>query len=179
MGVAVIEDIRRLKIPNWITYPTMLLAVVGHTATGNADGLLFSVGGLATGIGLFIIPYLMGGMGAGDAKLMGAVGAIFGPKGIVLTSIMVILVGGVYGTILLALNRRYAVSFVRRLSATIKMLLISKRLVIIPPEKEEKPPVLRYAIPIAIGSLCYLAIDLYGYESFVQIIGVNFSHIIS
>ncbi len=47
---------------------------------------------------------LMGGMGAGDVKLMGALGAIFGAKGIIITSILVILAGGVYGLILYALN---------------------------------------------------------------------------
>ena len=71
MGIAVIEDIRRFKIPNWVTYPTMLLALLAHAVAGGLDGFLFSAGGVATGIGLFIIPYLMGGMGAGDAKLMG------------------------------------------------------------------------------------------------------------
>lgn len=179
MGIAVIEDIRRLKIPNWVTYPTMLLALIAHSVTGGLDGLLFSAGGLASGIGLFIIPYLMGGMGAGDAKLMGAAGAILGPKGILLASILVVLVGGLYGAILFALNRRYAASFARRLSATIKTLFLTKTLIIVPPSKEEKQPVLRYAIPIAIGTFGYLAIELKGYDFFMQLVGVHFSNLIS
>lgn len=178
MGIAVVEDIRRLKIPNWVTFPTMLLALGAHTFIGGLDGFISSAGGLATGIALFIIPYLMGGMGAGDAKLMGAAGAIFGPKGILITAILVILFGGVYGVILFALNRHYAVSFVKRLSATIKTLVVTKTLIIMPPEEAEERPVLRYAIPIAFGSFCYLALDLYGHDFYVQTIGINFRHII-
>jgi prepilin peptidase CpaA len=170
MGIAVIEDIRRLKIPNWVTFPTMLLALAAHSVTSGVDGLLFSAWGLAAGIGLFIIPYLMGGMGAGDAKLMGAAGAVLGAKGILMTSILVVLFGGAYGAILLALNRRYAISFVRRLWATIKTFVLTKNLILIPPETEEKRPVLRYAIPITVGTFCHLAIEHNGYDIFKQLL---------
>jgi prepilin peptidase CpaA len=179
MGIAVIEDIRRLKIPNWVTYPTMFLALFAHLVSGGVEGLLFSAGGLASGIGVFIIPYLMGGMGAGDAKLMGAAGAILGAKGVLMASILVVLVGGVYGAILFALNRRYAASFVRRFAATIKTFLLTRSFIIIPPDDKEKQPVLRYAIPIAIGTFCYLAIELNGYDVFRQLIGAHFSNFIS
>ena len=101
MGVSIIEDIRRQKIPNLVTFPVMVLSLVYHSLSAGLDGFLFSAGGLAVGIGFFIIPYLLGGMGAGDAKLMGAAGAIFGPKGICIASIIVYLAGGLYGAILL------------------------------------------------------------------------------
>ena len=179
MGIAVIEDIRRLKIPNWVTYPTMLLAIITHGITGGLDELLFSAGGLAMGIGLFILPYLMGVMGAGDAKLMGAAGAILGPEGIIASSVMVVLVGGVYGAVLLVLDRHYAVSAVRRLWGTIKTLLLTKNLIIVPPDKEENKPVLRYAIPIAVGTFSYVAVELNGYDLFVRLFGVHFGIFIS
>jgi prepilin peptidase CpaA len=170
MGIAVIEDLRRLKIPNWVTYPTMLLALIAHGVAAGVDGLLFSAGGLASGIGLFIIPYLMGGMGAGDAKLMGAVGAIIGPKGVLMASILAVLFGGVYGAILFALNRRYAASFGKRLWATVKALFLTKNLIFIPPDTEEKRLVLRYAIPIAVGTFCYLAMEYNGYNVFKKLL---------
>ena len=60
------------------------------------------------------------------AGAMGAAGAILGAKGILMASILVVLFGGIYGVILFAMNRRYAVSFARRLWVTIKTLFLTK-----------------------------------------------------
>lgn len=166
MSASVVEDIRRMKIPNLVTLPTMGLAIVFHSGSGGIDGFLFSFGGLITGIGLFLLPYLMGGLGAGDTKLMGAAGAILGVKGIIGASVIVLLTGGIYGLILYALNPICAVSFAKRLWSTIKTIFLTRQIIIIPPCKEEKQPVLRYAIPIAVGTLTYLALEMSGYDIF-------------
>ena len=71
---AAVIDLRTQKIPNLIVYPSVLIALTYNTIMNGAEGLLFSAGGIAIGTALLIIPYLMGGMGAGDAKLMGAIG---------------------------------------------------------------------------------------------------------
>jgi prepilin peptidase CpaA len=155
MGVSVLEDLRRQKIPNLVTFPSMAVALAYHTISGGVGGFIFSAGGLALGMGLFIIPYLLGGMGAGDAKLMGAAGAIMGPKGVLIASVLVYLAGGLYGAILLALHPRCAASFIRRLWTTIKTLCMTAQFIIIPPDKDEKQPILRFAIPIAVGTLSY------------------------
>jgi prepilin peptidase CpaA len=174
LTISVIDDLRRFKIPNLVTYPTMVLALVYHSFSGGFDGLLFSASGLALGIGLFIIPYLLGGMGAGDAKLMGAAGAIFGPKGIVIASIMVILVGGVYGVILFAINPSYTASFLRRLWITLKTFFVTWQVIPIPPRPNEKLPVLRYAVPIALGTLGYMLMKFTGYDLFPELLGDKF-----
>jgi prepilin peptidase CpaA len=58
--------------------------------------MIFSLAGLGTGFGLFLLLYLGGGMGAGDVKLMAAVGAIVGANGALVSGILAILVGGIY-----------------------------------------------------------------------------------
>jgi len=78
--ISAVIDYRLQKIPNIITYPTMALAVGFHSFTHGGNGLYFSLSGLMAGIALLILPYFLGGMGAGDAKLMGAVGAVVGPR---------------------------------------------------------------------------------------------------
>ena len=80
--IAVISDIRLHKIPNWLTYPAMMGAIIYHTSTRGIGGFLYSVEGVGAGFAVLIIFYLMGGMGAGDVKLMGAVGGLLGPKGV-------------------------------------------------------------------------------------------------
>jgi prepilin peptidase CpaA len=166
ISIAIIEDLRRLKIPNWVTLPTMLIAIVYHSVSGGFDGFLFSAAGMAVGIGLFIIPYLMGGMGAGDAKLVGAMGAILGPKGILVASVLIILTGGIYGLLLFAVNPRYATSSIRRFWKMLKTFVLTAQIVILPPDSGEKPPVLRYAIPIAAGIIMYIAMESQGYSIF-------------
>ena len=174
MIISVIEDSRRRKIPNLVTFPTMVLALAGHSLTGRLDGFLFSAGGLALGIALFIIPYAMGGMGAGDVKLMGAAGAILGPRGIIIASIMVILAGGAYGLVIYAVNPKYTASFLRRWWITLKTLVLTAQFIPIPPDKGQKLPVLRYAVPVALGTLSFMTMKITGYDFFPELLGDKF-----
>ena len=75
---AVVSDLRTRRIPNWLTVSAFAAGLVYHIATGGLEGLLFSLGGFATGFGTLLILWLMGGGGGGDVKLMGAVGAWLG-----------------------------------------------------------------------------------------------------
>lgn len=174
MTIAVIEDLRRQKIPNLVTFPTMVLSVAYHSTFYGLDGFLFSVGGLALGIVFFILPYIMGGMGAGDVKLMGAAGAIFGPKGILIASILVFLIGGVYGLILMLITPGYMVAFLKRQWSTLKIFFLTKRIIFIPPTHEENRPVLKFAVPIALGAFGLMYMKLYGYDLFPELFGDNY-----
>lgn len=82
--VASVTDIRTGKIYNWITYPAALIGLAGHWITGGLWGgpehlgLAGSLAGLAAGFGPLLLAWLAGGIGGGDAKVMGAVGALVG-----------------------------------------------------------------------------------------------------
>ena len=92
--------------------------------------VLFSLFGLVLGTALFIIPYLMGGMGAGDIKLMGAVGAITGPKGVLLTALFSSIIGGVYALIVLLFNIQYLKDLTKRSLIMIKSFVFTKQLIL-------------------------------------------------
>jgi prepilin peptidase CpaA len=160
--VAAVIDIRVKKIPNLITFPTMVFGLVYYGVTNGWDGLLFSLGGLALGITIFFILYLMGGMGAGDVKLMGAVGAIIGSKGILLTAFFSAIVGGVYALIVLIFNIEYLKDLVKRSYITIKSFVFTKQFIPIPSDKPEEKPKLCYGVAIAIGTFSYLILEAYG-----------------
>ena len=162
--VSAIIDIRVQKIPNLLTFPTMIIGIIYHCVINKWEGLVFSIEGLALGTVLFIIPYMMGGMGAGDAKLVGAVGAIIGPKGVAIASLFIAIAGGVYALIVFLLNMEYSKKFISRNTLMLKTFAFTRQLMPIPPDETEKKPRLCYGIAIAIGTLSYILLDLYGYQ---------------
>ena len=94
--MAVWNDLRSSRIPNWLTFPAMGFALVGHAWLGGTPEAIFGLTGLGAGMGLFLIPYMSKGIGAGDVKLMAAIGAIVGPYGALLCGLLAIMVGGAY-----------------------------------------------------------------------------------
>jgi prepilin peptidase CpaA len=72
-------DWRSRRIPNWLTVPALFLGVVVHTALRGWHGTLFAVEGAGLVMALLLAPVVMRVLGAGDWKLMGAVGAFMGP----------------------------------------------------------------------------------------------------
>jgi prepilin peptidase CpaA len=170
IGISLIEDLKHQKIPNAVTFPTMALAIGYHSLSSGLGGLSFSAAGLALAIALFIVPYLLGGMGAGDVKLMGAAGAILGPQGICIVSILAVLSGGVYGMILFAMNLKYTASFLRRLWVTFKTFVLTRQLILIPLGIDEEHPVLRYAVPITMGAFGYMFMKITGYDPLLEML---------
>jgi len=76
--VAVFSDLRTRRIPNWLTVPTLALALAAHACYGGLAGLGFSLLGFAAGFSVLFALWLFGGGGGGDVKMMGALGAWLG-----------------------------------------------------------------------------------------------------
>lgn len=87
-------DVKWNKIYNFQTYPAMTVGLVIGYAAGGYQGALLSFAGLLVGMALLFIFYLLGGMGAGDVKLLGAIGALKGSTFVLWTMFYTGLVGG-------------------------------------------------------------------------------------
>src|ERR1700744_2612319 len=88
-------DVKSRKIPNKLTGPAILFGLALHLSLGGWHGLLNGLGaGLICGA-VFLIFYLAGGMGAGDVKLMTAVGCLAGFSHVAYLLILTSLCGGV------------------------------------------------------------------------------------
>ena len=160
-------DIFYKRILNVFTYPAVIIALSYHFINNGAGGLLFGVSGLMIGIGLWIVPYLMGGMGAGDAKLMGAVGCILGPKGVFNASVLIAIFGGLYAVSIILINGKfqYIKDFILRQLITVKTCLYTGHFVMIgPAAKIGEMPRLRYGVAIALGTLTYIFLVFSGHK---------------
>ena len=163
---AAVNDLRFQKIPNLLTYPAMAIAVGCHVVMNGLDGLLFSTAGLALGIAILIIPYLMGGMGAGDAKLMGTVGAILGARGVFIAFLFTAIIGGVYALIVVLIKRQHFKGFFTKQAATLKTFIFTRQFIPIQGDQNEKKPKLCYGIAIAIGTLFSVFLEFSGFYKF-------------
>jgi prepilin peptidase CpaA len=111
LAVAVVIDLRSRRIPNLLT-ATMALLGLGLAATGFSGlTLAASVGGMVLGLLLMLPGHLLGATGAGDVKLMAAVGAILGPGLVIPAFLFTCIAGGVLA-VAVAIGRR-------RLAATV------------------------------------------------------------
>ena len=143
--IAMIWDVRLRKIPNFLTFPSALAgAACSILVMGFAQGALHSIQGWGLGLGLLLIPFLLGGMGGGDVKVLAAAGAWIGPGAV----FNLFLYGAVLGAVM-----GLAVVFYRKGKTGVAYLgvdLISSlylRKAPVPDNKHGLP----YSVPIGLG----------------------------
>jgi prepilin peptidase CpaA len=151
--VACVTDVQSRRIPNVLTFGAAAVAVVVHGLVGGLSGLGASVGGWLLGVALFLPFFALGGMGAGDVKLLAALGAWLGPRDTFWIAIYASMAGGVMALIV-ALGRGYlrtALHNVRNLVTY--WALVGPRPVPGMTLEESKAPRLAYAVPIFAGTV--------------------------
>lgn len=148
VSVAGAIDMRTRRIPNILTFPAMLVFVTLHWIMGGTQGLIFSLAGLFAGFSVLMAAYVMKFMGAGDVKLMAAVGACLGVPALLTIFLLTSIAGGVHFALIL---------LIRRFRATPAQS----------PESGERSPKQQtslrmcYGLSIALGTLATLAMRLF------------------
>lgn len=105
LGIAALTDWREHKIYNKLLVPAFLIALLLNMFQGGISGLTSSLFGATLGFVLLLLPYLMGGIGAGDVKFLAVIGA-FGGASFVLTSFFYgAVIGGLISAFILARNK--------------------------------------------------------------------------
>ncbi len=87
-------DVFTRRIPNILTYGGIVIGVVFWTIMQGGRGFLTAMAGMFVGGGVFLLFYMVRAMGAGDVKLMAAVGSIAGPSKSVETIFACAIAGG-------------------------------------------------------------------------------------
>ncbi len=101
-----ITDLRWRRIPNWLTYPAIPCAVILHSMAGGWHGAKLSLLGTALGLGLLLPFVLIRSLGGGDWKLVGGLGAFFGPQRLMEVLVWAVLINGVMALCLIIWRRR-------------------------------------------------------------------------
>lgn len=116
-------DLKERRIPNKITFTGILIGILFNLYSGGWMGLLQGVFGMFAGLAIFFLPFVMGGMGAGDVKLMGAIGALMGWEFSVMTALYSAIVGGAMVIIHLLYKGKLRETLKKMMYAMINMLL--------------------------------------------------------
>ena len=99
-------DYSQKRVPNRLNLALVIAGFVVQIVYFGAAGLTTGILGMLTGFGLLIIPWLMRGMGAGDVKLMSAIGVWLGPQLTFYSFGVVALIGGLVAIIMIVLSGR-------------------------------------------------------------------------
>ena len=164
--VAAVIDGFELKVPNWITFPMIISGWIYSAAFANAhlgltwyEGIGWSLAGTAVGLLTLLPLYSIGGMGAGDVKLMAGIGAWVH----VTHTLWAFAISGVIGAILAVLMVVYKGAWGKHQSQF--WMILQEIFTIRDPDQlseiaaNRKPSMflLPYGIPIAMGTIAYFA----------------------
>jgi prepilin peptidase CpaA len=111
VAIAAIFDIRYRRIPNWLVLTGAVVGLAWNTYSSGWSGLARAAEGLGLGFILYFPLYLIRARGAGDVKLLAAVGTITGPANCVWIFLLTAVLGGIIALILLMFRGRVRKTF--------------------------------------------------------------------
>ena len=158
VAIASITDLRARRIPNWLVLSGLLVGLALNTILYEVDGLILSGKGLGLAMLVYFPLYLLRAMGAGDVKLMAAIGTIVGAANWLGIFVLTSIIGGFFAVLLLLLKGRtretvYNVGFILQELAFFRAPYISKGELDV---GNPKAATLPHGVMIAIGSVAFL-----------------------
>ena len=159
--VAAIIDGAILKVPNWLTFPFIMTGWLYGLCSGGLPGLGYSLLGTFVGMMLLLLLRNMGGMGAGDVKLLAGIGAWLGTVITLYAFAATTIVGAIMAIIMVVWSgnwfKHYAMAF--QILHEWKTIRRPAAVAAIARERKPRMMLLPYGIPMAIGSIMYFAIS--------------------
>lgn len=155
--VAAYIDGKQLRVPNWITFPMVLAGVAFHGVSAGWSGFEFSIWGMCVGLLCLLPLYSVGGMGAGDVKLMAGIGAWLGSTVTWQAFCVSVAVGAVMAVVMVVARKSWRHHYSNFLQIAAELLTIRdpRQLSEIAAERKPRMLLLPYGIPICIGSIGY------------------------
>ncbi|WP_339460486.1 prepilin peptidase [Pseudomonas sp. EA_105y_Pfl2_R69] len=147
LGVAVASDLRRHRIPNFLVVLGLVLGLAGQAYTGGIGGLAIGGLGALIGFGVFLPLYAMGGMAAGDVKLMAMAGSFMTPHYALWAALFSLMAGGLCGLLLVLAKGQ-----LRQTLGRYRLMLMA-RAYLAPAADEVASKPFPYSLAILLGSL--------------------------
>ena len=158
---AAIYDLRYRRIPNWLNLAGLLFGLGANAYLSGLQGLGRAGLGLGLGFILYFPLFLLHARGAGDVKLLAAIGSITGPGNVFAIAIISAILGGVVAIVLLLIKGRLRKTLwnitwiLRDLSQFRAPYSTSPELDVNNPEAVRLP----HAAVIALGILAFFAVN--------------------
>lgn len=150
--VACVTDVRSRRIPNALTFGAALAALAYQSMAGGWPGAQSTLLGWLVGTALFLPFFLLGGMGAGDVKLVAALGAWLGPHEALQLALCASIAGGAIGAFV-ALTRGYLTTALRNVWSLVwQWCLTGVRPLPSMTLEQGNGPRLAFALPIFAGT---------------------------
>ena len=154
--ISVYTDCRWRKIKNSVTFSAIILGLLLHTLSNGWIGLIFAAIGLLVGVGLMLIPFLYGQMGAGDVKLMGALGSLLGGYEILNVFLYTTIAGGIIA-LGIAVYYKNVINTLKKVWLLVKCLVLFRSpgtgLILF-----NKSIPMPYGVAIGIGAMTFLVV---------------------
>jgi prepilin peptidase CpaA len=158
-AACVVVDVRRRRIPNLLTFPTMIIGIALSAASAGPLGVARSVAGVLVALLVLGGPFALGGVGGGDVKMMGAVGALLGPRVVLPSLVIGMVAGGVVMLVHLARQGRLG----EKLKSTAAMMAGALSTASLGPLREvaagPNAVALPYSVPLAVGTFAAIALS--------------------
>jgi prepilin peptidase CpaA len=160
-AIAGYTDFRWRRIPNWLTVPAFVVGIALNSVARGWYGARYSL--LGAGLGLLILlPFvLVRSLGAGDWKLIGALGAFLGPHNLITMLFVTLLIAGLMALIVVIWKRRFVHTMrniARMLAAMMTLHLPSQEVSLDNPESSKIP----FGVAAAISVILFAASQLWG-----------------
>lgn len=154
-------DWRSRRIPNWLTVPGLLLGIAVNSLAWGWRGTKDSLLGAGLGLALLLPFVLIRSLGAGDWKLVGAMGAFVGPRPLILVLLVAVLIAGLMGVVLIIWKKRVGQTLrnlAHMVAAFLQLRLPGPELTLDNPAALKIP----FGVAFALAAILYSAQQMWG-----------------
>jgi len=155
--VCLYTDLRYKKIYNVVLIPALAIGFLANIYTYGISGGISSIKGFVLGLILLFIPFALGGMGGGDVKLLGVIGAIKGPDFVFSVFLVAALIGGIISIVVMIRQGNFTERFKAVIFTFLSMLHLIPPVNLLKGKESEQVISFPYGIALAAGTfMAYL-----------------------